>query len=46
MTNLFKETIEKLERIHKTLEDIEWVGCSEFWIATDDFLEMAKNYKL
>jgi hypothetical protein len=39
--NFLKETVEDLERIGKTIDDIEKVYCSEFQITKENFIEFA-----
>ena len=41
MSNLLNETIEYLEGHGKTISDIKWVGCRDFWIDISQFLELA-----
>ena len=41
MENLLKETLEVLKENGKTPEDVEWVGCKEFWFTWKDFEEVA-----
>jgi len=43
--NLLKETLECLEKNGKTIADIEWIGCADFKVDTNDFLILADtNY--
>lgn len=39
--NLLYDTYEALHRRGKKLSDIEWIGCEDFQIAMDNFLECA-----
>lgn len=43
MINLLEETCLKLEKHGKSLEDIVWVGCWDFEIDKDNFIELAKT---
>ena len=42
--NLKLETIEVLQEQGKTIEDIVWVGCKQFKIPVEKFLEIANRY--
>lgn len=44
--NLFKETVEALEKNGKTINDIVAIQCNDFRIDIDNFIEVAKatNY--
>lgn len=41
--NLYNETIEKLDKNGKNVDDIIWVGCDDFSIPLDNFLEVSKR---
>jgi len=43
--NLLNETIEKLKKYNKKIEDIKWVGSNKHYIDIEDFKKLAnKNY--
>lgn len=41
MVNFQKETLADIADIGKSLTDIDWIGCNEFVIPTDEFLRLA-----
>lgn len=41
--NLFEETIKELKEHGKTIDDIRWVGCKDYSIFFEDFIELARN---
>ena len=43
MTNLYDETINSLKSEGKSMDDIVWVGCDDFAILLEDFIEVAKQ---
>lgn len=43
MTNLYKETVEKLAEYDRTIDDIIFVYGEDFRITVDNFIDVAKN---
>lgn len=41
--NLLKETMSVLDRHGKSIGDIVWVGCSDFKISMDQFLDLSNK---
>lgn len=41
MANLLRETVDVLEKYGKTVEDIEWIGSGDGYIALEVFVKLA-----
>lgn len=40
---LYDATLKLLIEHNKKLDDIEWIGCKEFCISTEEFIECSKR---
>lgn len=43
MENLYEETINSLKENNKSIDDILWIGCDEFSIPIENFIEVSKR---
>ena len=43
MVNFLEETMLKMQSVGKTINDIEWVGCDDFYLDIKEFVKLAED---